>query len=318
VERRFGIRLERVLGQPGFPGLSAEALEQSMRNDKAVLASGQPAQFLEVVPTPDGRPHYWLVVKFPYRDSAGRTMLGGVAFDVTEQRALEARLAEQLRVAEGLNAELKRQRAELAEANARLTELSTSDELTGLKNYRHFRESLNAAFALSVRERIPLSLAMVDVDEFKRYNDDLGHDRGNDALRAIAQVLRQTVRTYDLVARYGGEEFAILMPSTGSCGALFAAERVRAAVRDHAWPLRPVTISLGIATMSEPLADPDSLIELADQALYHSKRQGRNRVTHYSDVHPSVFELARGRRETSRSGRPDHWRESRSITDTRV
>jgi diguanylate cyclase (GGDEF)-like protein len=220
-------------------------------------------------------------------------MLGGVAFDVTEQRALEARLAEQLRIAEGLNAELKKQRAELAEANARLLELSTSDGLTGLRNYRHFRESLAAAFALAERERQPLSVAMIDVDDFKRYNDEFGHDRGNDALCSLAQIFRQSVRTYDLVARYGGEEFSILMPSTGSCGALFAAERVRAAVHEYAWPRRLVTISVGIATVSEAHSSPNQLMERADQALYHSKQQGRNRVTHFSDIHPSVVDLAR-------------------------
>jgi diguanylate cyclase (GGDEF)-like protein len=283
-------RLDEVRWAAAFSEMTAEVLEAAGPNDRAVIESGQSAQFLEVVPTPDGPPHYWLVIRFPFQDRRGRRRLGGLAFDVTEQRAIEARLTEQLRIAEGLNAELKRQRTELARANDRLLELSTSDGLTGLRNYGHFRETLDSAFSRASRERKPLSLAMIDVDDFKAFNDDFGHDAGNAALCSIAAVLRRCVRNHDLVARYGGEEFAVILPSTGKCGSLFACERMRASVELNRWTLRTVTVSIGVATMYDPMSHPNDLLAMADQALYHSKRQGRNLVTHHSELRSSELE----------------------------
>jgi diguanylate cyclase (GGDEF)-like protein len=168
---------------------------------------------------------------------------------------------------------------ELKRQNARLLELATIDELTGVKNRRRFQEDLNLHLALAARKPMPLSLIMVDVDQFKAFNDEFGHVAGDAALRSVADILQSTVRDQDVVARYGGEEFVILLPATESLEAQYVAERLRLCFTTHEWPLRPITASLGVATSTGPTANAQSLVEEADQALYESKRCGRNRVT---------------------------------------
>lgn len=196
----------------------------------------------------------------------------------------EIGLREQLRVAQSLNEELEDQRAALARANEQLAEAAMTDGLTGLKNRRHFAEALDAAHALAVRGASPLSIVLVDVDEFKSYNDAHGHPAGDDVLRAVAEALRSSTRNSDVVARYGGEEFALLLPGICPSGAVEAAERLRLAIESRPWPLRAVTASFGASTLIEGDTGPWALVEQADRALYHSKRSGRNRVTHHHTV----------------------------------
>ncbi len=168
----------------------------------------------------------------------------------------------------------------IAEMNTRLADLATRDGLTGVRNYRFFNASLQASCS-EARPDLPLSMVMLDVDHFKSYNDRHGHPAGDAVLCALSDVLGRESRANDLVARYGGEEFALLFPATAAVHALELAERLRAAIEDHPWPLQRVTASLGVATISSPLAQPSSLLTRADRALYHSKGQGRNRVTHF-------------------------------------
>src|SRR4051794_21934421 len=270
----YHTRMEELRGKTDFDWLPRETARHVRDNDRLVLTTGRPARLVETTPTPDGRTHTWMVIKFPFEDAAGRRLVGGMAVDVTELKALEAQLAEQLERANELNAELLR-------ANTRLTELAATDGLTGLKNYRHFREVLDSTWSLAIRQGRPLSVAMLDVDEFKRYNDAFGHQAGDDVLCTLSTVLRATVRRHDLVARYGGEEFILLLPDTGLSASRVAAERLRVAVERYDWPLRAVTVSVGVATLDEGTRDPTGLIERADNSLYRSKRGGRNRVTHY-------------------------------------
>jgi diguanylate cyclase (GGDEF)-like protein/PAS domain S-box-containing protein len=173
---------------------------------------------------------------------------------------------------------------ELERKNARLAELVTIDPLTGLKNRRHFREALEAAFALATRGEQPLSVVMLDVDDFKRYNDTFGHPAGDELLCALGALLRTNGREQDVVARYGGEEFTILLPATDITGSLAFADRLRAMIAAHSWPLVPVTLSMGVATSTTETQDASALVEGADQALYHSKRLGRDRVTHQEEL----------------------------------
>jgi len=169
----------------------------------------------------------------------------------------------------------------LRKQNARLADLATTDELTGVKNRRRFREDFEMHASLAAREHLPLSVVMLDVDHFKKYNDAFGHPAGDLALRFVAQTLREGVRLQDVVARYGGEEFVILLPATGTTAALELAERLRSAIEQHSGMERAVTASFGVATADAGASDAKTLVEQADQALYNAKRSGRNRVCHF-------------------------------------
>lgn len=157
------------------------------------------------------------------------------------------------------------------------------DGLTGLHNRRWLDELLPRQLHRSARESRPLSVAMVDVDHFKRFNDNYGHQAGDFVLFVVGKVLQASVRPTDLIARYGGEEFTIVMPNTTCDGALVAAERVRetlaatALVMPDGGALPSVTISLGVA---EAIAgvEAGAVISRADAALYDAKHAGRNRV----------------------------------------
>jgi diguanylate cyclase (GGDEF)-like protein len=180
--------------------------------------------------------------------------------------------------------ELEAVRDELECQNQRLAEMAVCDGLTGLKNHRHFREMLDAGFSFAVRQRLPLSVVMIDVDQFKPYNDSFGHPAGDAVLRDLAETLLKNSREHDLVARYGGEEFVVLLPGTDTMASRVVCERMRLMIEQRIWPLRPITVSMGVATMSLATLSAGQLIHEADQALYHSKRRGRNRATHFQDL----------------------------------
>jgi diguanylate cyclase (GGDEF)-like protein len=172
----------------------------------------------------------------------------------------------------------------IAKLNERLATLAGEDGLTGLKNRRSFQESLTASHAFALRQGLPLSLMMIDVDHFKQFNDTFGHTAGDEVLNAVAQLLRRGTRAHDVVARYGGEEFALVLPATDAEPGRILAERLRQTLATHDWPVRRVTASFGVATLLHVDRDPIALIREADKALYHSKQQGRNRVTHALDL----------------------------------
>jgi diguanylate cyclase len=150
---------------------------------------------------------------------------------------------------------------------------SRTDPLTGVSNRKALDETLEASFALFARYEQPFSLAIFDIDHFKRINDVQGHVRGDQILQIVAQTLDDATRDTDLVARYGGEEFVIVMPQTEADGAAAYADRIRGAVEQ----LGLVTISGGVATTSEQ-DEPKTLLARADAALYAAKAAGRNRV----------------------------------------
>ena len=157
-------------------------------------------------------------------------------------------------------------------------ELSLRDPLTGLANRRAFDSFLTESLAVSRRYGRALSLLMVDIDRFKSYNDAYGHPQGDELLKALALSLGSAVRASDLVARMGGEEFAIALPETDLAGALVIAERVRAEVEGAKRFRRPVTVSVGVATLRRDTPGTAALIQECDAALYEAKRSGRNRV----------------------------------------
>ena len=174
----------------------------------------------------------------------------------------------------------------LQQANEELQRLATLDGLTQVANRRRFDDCLNKAWQILVREHLPLSLLMCDVDFFKRYNDSKGHQAGDECLQKVAQAMTFAVkRPADLVARYGGEEFAVILPNTNAEGALTVAQEIRAAVRALAL-IHPqssisqyITLSIGVScTIPTHKSCREALISAADQALYQAKKTGRDRV----------------------------------------
>ncbi|CAM4223226.1 MULTISPECIES: sensor domain-containing diguanylate cyclase [Myxococcus] len=168
-------------------------------------------------------------------------------------------------------------RAQLYEQMERM---ATTDGLTGLYNHRTFQAKADEVLAQSRRYQRKFSLILTDVDHFKSVNDTYGHPTGDQVLKGVARIIKTMARDTDIVARYGGEEFVIIMPETDAKGAFTISERIREAVKAEVFqtemgPLR-ITMSLGIATFPDSAMEKQQLIDLADQCLYHSKRNGRN------------------------------------------
>ena len=170
-----------------------------------------------------------------------------------------------------------------------LSELALTDGLTGLANRRAFDEALEREWNLTLREGSQISLLLLDIDHFKEFNDQYGHQVGDDCLRAVAAAVRGVLRTSDIAARYGGEEIATILPSTDIAGAVEVAEKMRRAIdalrlpqEGHPEGRGYVSASIGAATalarQGGTMSTPESLLLAADTAMYKAKNGGRNRV----------------------------------------
>lgn len=159
-------------------------------------------------------------------------------------------------------------------------EEAVTDALTGLYNRRYFEESLNKEVARARRQNTPFSVIGIDLDFLKKINDTYGHSYGDLAIKTIADILKSNARSIDIPARIGGEEFDVLLPGISSDGAIVAAERIRKAIESQEIEtIGHITGSLGVATFLEHTSNVEELLELTDQAMYSSKRNGRNQVT---------------------------------------
>lgn len=205
--------------------------------------------------------------------------------DITEQKALEQRL------------ELAN--AQLSAANRQLEEAARIDPVTGLWNRRALEELLPREIARSRRDGTPLSVLMVDIDYFKKYNDRYGHLAGDIALRSVAQAMEEALhRPGDMIARYGGEEFLVVLPTTDAAAALEVAHHLRSAIAgraivDETSHLGRVTISIGVASLNDVAHDADveavrtTLVHGADQALYAVKSEGRDGIRLHAEALPA-------------------------------
>ncbi|WNS42390.1 sensor domain-containing diguanylate cyclase [Paenibacillus sp. MMS20-IR301] len=189
-----------------------------------------------------------------------------------------------------LHTEIEQKQSELLELNAILVELSTTDKLTGLRNRRYFQEVLTEHIKRSDESGEPFSLLILDIDHFKRVNDTLGHPMGDHVLEQMGSLLSYHSREQDIAARYGGEEFVLLLPGINAPESIMIAENIRHEIEHAVWDteiirvMGGITASLGVATFTGADPEPEaSLLHKADQALYASKEQGRNRVTHSMD-----------------------------------
>lgn len=198
--------------------------------------------------------------------------------------------------------ETLRDMTEEKQAQIALEQLATRDGLTGLANRRCFDDTLHAEWQRAMRQGQPLSLLMVDVDNFKQYNDAYGHMGGDACLQRIAGAVANEMRANDLVARYGGEEFAVILPNQSLKGAAIVAERIRCRVEQLRLPNlgvgnQCVTVSIGAATAlaaRDSEMGPASLIATADAALYRAKHMGRNRISMTLDAAPPTAQPTNG------------------------
>lgn len=178
-----------------------------------------------------------------------------------------------------------------------LRDLATRDELTGLYNRREMYRLLNEEVSRYLRYKHPLSMIVIDIDNFKFINDTFGHIAGDKVLRSIAQLLAEEMRSPDSIARYGGDEMVIILPESSESGALLVAERMQRTVEAHDFVTAlpsvqrseqlaklSLTISLGVACTSDTIYTAESLFSAADQALYRTKRRGRNRTESFGHI----------------------------------
>lgn len=161
--------------------------------------------------------------------------------------------------------------------------LATTDGLTELYNHRYFQEQLQNFSSHASRYNMPLSLIIIDIDNFKKFNDTFGHQSGDAVLKQVAFVLKRSVRMSDIVCRYGGEEMSIILPSTTYTEAVNLANKLCRMVAEKRYRLNNgkesnVTISLGVSAFGSDGETPSELIEAADKRLYHAKETGRNKV----------------------------------------
>lgn len=172
---------------------------------------------------------------------------------------------------------------ELEATNSRLKEFSFKDEVTGLYNRRFFSVRLEEEVSRCRRFSHPVSVVLLDLDDYKSINDDLGHAAGDETLREVANLLLKHSRGINVICRYGGDEFAVLLVETSKAGARLYADRIRQVLATHQFPHgRRVTASFGVASLPEDVTPvTDELIRAADEALYAAKRAGKNRVEGY-------------------------------------
>lgn len=214
-------------------------------------------------------------------DSTNGTYVNGAK--ITEQRLQDG---DRIQLGPRILLKFQYQDALEEEFQRKLFESAVKDGLTGIYNKKYFLDRIEADIAYAKRHNAPLALLLLDVDHFKRINDNFGHPAGDHVLKQLAALVKRTIRTEDVFARFGGEEFAILMRDVNDETALMLAERLRGQIQEATFEfggkLIPVTVSIGVGMMNEGLASPvhtsADLVNCADHYLYEAKRGGRNRV----------------------------------------
>lgn len=280
TERLFGYREGELIGQPVgmlIPESSREnhsAYLREFRDKPQARPMGSQRDLL--AQRYDGSVFPVEIGLNPIHTSQGMFVAGAIV-DLSQRKRVEQQIREQAEM--------------LEHANARLQETAATDGLTSLWNRRAFIDQLQIQLEQAARSGRPVSVLIVDVDDFKPYNDRFGHLAGDEVLKGVAEVMRAEARRSDYVARIGGEEFGIILPETDHRGCVQLAERFRGAIEAESWPRREIRVSIGATTVvfTETVPRPESptysaILSAADKALYYSKENGRNRVTHAGDM----------------------------------
>lgn len=261
LANRFGISETEWLNKTSKDLWEAETARQIMHEDASVMAHGKAHESYVEIDEPGGRHSFWKSIKVPCRSMNGEMVLACCSVDITEQMERERRLQEM--------------QDQLEEANRKLNSLSLTDPLTGLWNRRAFDARLETGLVEAQLRQQPLTLVMLDVDNFKLLNDSFGHPYGDQTLRNIANVMQRVKRAEDVACRIGGEEFAILMPGSNTDGACSLCDRLLKTMEAFHWEHDPVTLSMGIA-LAHSGSTADDMVDRADAALYQAKRAGKN------------------------------------------
>lgn len=285
-EALFGLNSYEVLGQ-----VLGDVLKGAMPEDQVVEVVRSPFTGRTVdgliwqVRCPEGDLRWVMSCAFPLLNQ-DRDPIAGVCtnVDITDRTLYAAQLEESMVQLNEYSLELEMQRSELEDANARLEALATTDGLTGLRNHRSFQERLEHDFIQATHDQTDLTLILMDVDHFKKFNDTYGHPEGDKVLKAVAQVLLSHGAEPNTAARYGGEEFVVVVPGMAPEKAALLAEKIRMEIQDSCPTGVEVTASLGMASWFPGMRSRAELIAQADKALYQSKSSGRNRVTHASSL----------------------------------
>lgn len=264
---RFKIDRTAWLGKSNYDLWPHEIADALKVTEDKVFETGKTNVGFASIPEPDGTISHFKTYEIRCISVDNQPMLAGSAIDLTEQMRREE--------------ELRTTRDELQDANEKLSSLALTDALTGLWNRRAFNARLETDVMAAQRSKRPLTLLLLDVDHFKSVNDRFGHPYGDRVLREIAAILGRAKRAEDIACRFGGEEFAVLLPDTDIHAARCLADRILELTRGYAWQKTPITVSIGLS-MCRTDCLSDDLIDEADAALYHAKREGRDRVVLHS------------------------------------
>ncbi|MBL8086857.1 MAG: diguanylate cyclase [Chthonomonas sp.] len=281
AERLLGVTSGSVWMQPFYDSVvpskhRRKALQLASRAGEGEMILDYPWQ-VELI---GGELKSLIINTFPIRSPMGAIVGSAITFvDLTKERQLTKQIRTQLAVQRQTNAELKI-------LSDKLDLLAKTDGLTGLFNVRTFKAFLTTAMENAAKKGTPLSILLTDVDKFKSFNDEFGHLVGDEVLRKVSSTMRAIVDQTPgaMVARYGGEEFIAAIPGMEASDAVEYANQLRLAIQDQEWTYRQVTSSFGVATFSPDLDTVESFVKLADDALYASKENGRNRVTHAQEL----------------------------------
>ncbi|MBS1704336.1 MAG: diguanylate cyclase [Armatimonadetes bacterium] len=288
AENLFHLKSYEVYMQPLWTVITSPRYKRQAEELTWAAVSGEDIKEEDwTCPLKSGKKVHLLVSTFPIRNHLNEVVGSVLAYvDVTKQKQLEHQIKEQLQVARSLSNELQEKNTDLKRLTDQLEELASTDGLTGLPNYRTFKEKLEFELKEVVHHGRPLSIILTDIDKFKTFNDDFGHLVGDEVLRKVSSVFKTLIAEVPagIVARYGGEEFVVVLPNSTESQATEFAEKLRLGVEQEKWPWRQVTSSFGVATWDSSIVDVKQFVDLADKALYFSKENGRNQVNHFKTL----------------------------------